>query len=124
VVAEHKRVRRFWHGEGDSAMPCWAWVEEQSCWLRRSTSVAPDPQPPSSSSPPPPPSPTRAASVADAIAITITLAGDDITPAQPTTAAQGWRPPSGKGGVGHAVSWSTEEVIALCRDTASGPTLR
>jgi hypothetical protein len=42
---------------------------------------------------------TVAAAVADTTAITITMAGDDITPAQPATAAHGQRVSSRKGGV-------------------------
>jgi hypothetical protein len=55
----------------------------------------------------------RAAAVAVATDISITMTGDDITPAQPATAAQGRRPPSGEGGVRRGVSWSNEELIVL-----------
>jgi hypothetical protein len=41
------------------------------------------------------------------------MTGDDITPAQPATAAQGRWPPSWKGGVGRGVSWSNDELTAL-----------
>jgi hypothetical protein len=75
------------------------WVEEQRCWLRRPTSIAPEPQP-QSLPPPPPRSSTpssrrrRAAAFADATAI-ITVAGDDIAHAQPATASDGRASPAG-----------------------------
>jgi hypothetical protein len=56
---------------------------------------------------------TAATTVIAAAAITITMAGDDITPAQPATAAQSRRSPSVKGGFGRGVSGSNEELTAL-----------
>jgi hypothetical protein len=69
----------------------------------------------------------RTAAVANANAITITMEVDDITPAQPATAARGRLPPSKTRGVGRGLSWSNEELTerivqgySISSDSAEG----